>query len=113
LEESVAWLLSEFLSREQSRDVGRGSYGYISNMTHPTLYRISGLWAVEEQNGKRTAVLDVRIEDHEKQAKLIVCPYYEVLARVIEYHGWPGIQHHKLTEAIDRLLPGTLKAPGE
>jgi hypothetical protein len=113
LEESVAWLLSEFLSRGQSRDVGRGSYGYISNMTHPTLYRISGLWAVEEQNGKRTAVLDVRVEDHEKQAKLIVCPYYEVLARMIEYHGWPGIQHHKLTEAIDRLLPGTLKASGE
>jgi hypothetical protein len=40
-------------------------------------------------------------------------PYYEALARVIEYHGWPGIQHHKLTEAIDRLLPGPLKAPGE
>jgi hypothetical protein len=112
LEESVAWLLSEFLSRGQSRDVGRGSYGYVSNMTHPTSTgsRACGL---SRSNGKRTAVLDVRIEDHEKQAKLIVCPYYEVLARMIEYHGWPGIQHHKLTEAIDRLLPGTLKASGE
>jgi hypothetical protein len=57
--------------------------------------------------------LDVRIEDHEKQAKLIICPYYEMLARVIEYHGWPGIQHRLLTEAIDRLLPGTLKASSE
>lgn len=93
--------------------MGRGSYGYISNMTHPTLYRISGLWAIEEHNGKQTAVLDVRIEDHEKQAKLIICPYYEVLARVFEYHGWPGVQHRLLTETIDRLLPGTLKASSE
>ena len=34
-EELVIWLLSEFLSRPHSRDVGRGTYGYISNMAHP------------------------------------------------------------------------------
>jgi hypothetical protein len=53
-EDSVAWLLSEFLSRPHTRDVGRGAYGYISNMTHPTLYRISGLWSVDERaDGER------------------------------------------------------------
>ncbi len=110
LEESVTWLLSEFLSRPHSRDVGRGTYGYISNMAHPTLYRISGLWAVEEHDGKRVPVLDVKIEDHEKQAQLIVSPYYELLARVMMYHGWPGVRHRELTQAIDRLLPGLFPA---
>ncbi len=109
-EESVTWLLSEFLSRPQSNDVGRGTYGYISNMAHPTLYRISGLWSIEEHNGERVPVLDVGVEDHEKQAQLIVSPYYEVLARVITYHGWPGVRHRELTRAIDRLLPGLFPA---
>jgi hypothetical protein len=106
-EESVAWLLSEFLSQPHTREVGLGTYGYISNMTHPTLYRISGLWSVEElADGERVPVLDVSIDDHDKQAQLIVSPYYEVLARVITYHGWPGASHRDLTVAIDRLLPG-------
>jgi len=107
-EESVAWLLSEFLSRPHTRDVGRGTYGYISNMTHPTLYRISGLWSVDEREGERVPVLDVRIEDHDKQAQLIVSPYYEVLARVIVYHGWPGAPHRDLTHAIDGSVIGTV-----
>jgi len=47
-EDSVAWLLSEFLSRPQTRDVGRDTYGYISNLSHPTLYRISGMWSIDE-----------------------------------------------------------------
>ncbi|MGA9875528.1 MAG: hypothetical protein WBQ21_06950 [Solirubrobacteraceae bacterium] len=110
LEESVTWLLSEFLSRPQSPDVGRGTYGYISNMAHPTLYRISGLWAVEERDGKRVPVLDVGIEDHEKQAQLIVSPYYELLACVMTYHGWPRVRYRELTHAIDRLLPDLLPA---
>jgi hypothetical protein len=110
-EESVAWLLSEFLSRPHTREVGLGAYGYISNMTHPTLYRISGLWSVEElADGERVPVLDVSIEDHNKQAQLIVSPYYEVLARVITYHGWPGASHRDLTVTIDRLLPGLFPA---
>jgi hypothetical protein len=79
-------------------------------MAHPTLYRISGLWAVEEHDGKRVPVLDVKLEDHEKQAQLIVSPYYEVLARVMMYHGWPGVRHRELTHAIDRLLPGLFPA---
>jgi hypothetical protein len=109
-EESVTWLLSEFLSRPHTRDVGRGTYGYISNMSHPTLYRISGLWSVEARDGVRVPVLDVQIEDHNKHAQLIVSPYYEVLARVITYHGWPGAQHRELTQAIDRLLPDLFPA---
>jgi hypothetical protein len=113
LEDSVAWLLSEFLSRAHTRDVGRGTYGYISNLSHPTLYRISGVWSVEERDGERFAVLAVRIEDHDKLAQLIIGPYYELLARVITYHGWPGVQHRELTKQIDRLLPHLLKSPGE
>jgi hypothetical protein len=112
-EASVAWLLSEFLSRPHTRDVGRGTYGYISNLSHPTLYRISGIWSIDERDGERVSMLDVRIEDHNKLAQLVVSPYYEVLARVITYHGWPGVQHRELTEQIDRLLPEMLKSPGE
>jgi hypothetical protein len=104
-EESVAWLLSDFLSRPHTREVGQGTYGYISNMAHPTLYRISGLWSVSERDGERVAELDVRIEEHDKLAQLVISPYYEVLARVITYHGWPGESHRSLTDAIDRLLP--------
>ena len=37
--------------------------------------------AVEEHDGKRVSVLDVRIEDHEMQVQLIVSPYYDALAR--------------------------------
>jgi len=53
------------------------------------------------------------IEDHDKLAQLVVSPYYEVLARVITYHGWPGVEHRELTRQIDRLLPELLKSPGE
>ncbi|HEY2536504.1 MAG TPA: hypothetical protein VGI24_05925 [Solirubrobacteraceae bacterium] len=75
-------------------------------MAHPTLYRISGLWSVEERpDGERIPMLDVDIEDHNKQALLIVGPYYEVLARVITYHGWPGASHRDLTS-----LPGLFPA---
>jgi hypothetical protein len=49
-------------------------------------------------------------EDHNKQAQLIVSPYYKVLARVITYHGWPSVQHRELTQEIDRLLPGLFPA---
>lgn len=112
-EDSVAWLLSEFLTRPHTRDVGRGTYGYISNLSHPTLYRISGLWSIDDRGGERVPVLDVHIEDHNKLAHLVVSPYYEVLARVIIYQGWPGVQHRELTQQIDRLLPALLKSPGE
>ncbi len=104
-EESFVWLLSEFLSRPHAREVSQGTYGYISNMAHPTLYRISGLWAVHEEDGERVAALGARIEDHDKLAQLVISPYYEVLARVIAYQGWPGESHRDLTDAIDRLLP--------
>jgi hypothetical protein len=110
-EESVTWLLNEFLTRPQPKEIAEGTYGYISNMSHPTLYRISGLWSIKEINGQRTAVLDVSLEDHDKLAHLIVSPYYEVLARVIVYHGWPGESHRDLTQQIDRLLPNLLKSP--
>jgi hypothetical protein len=59
-------------------------------LSHPTLYRISGLWSVEEHDGVRVPVLDVRIGDHDKQAQLIVSPYYEVLARF--QHTQPLLQ---------------------
>jgi hypothetical protein len=108
-EASVAWLLSRFLTRPHTVEVSQGTYGYISNLAHPTLYRISGMWAATERDGKRVAVLDVRVEDRNKMAQLIVSPYYELLARVIVYHGWPPGEHSKLTTAIDRLLPGMLK----
>jgi hypothetical protein len=110
-EESVTWLLSEFLTRPQPREIAEGTYGYISNMSHPTLYRISGLWSLDERDGERVAVLDVSLEDHDKLAHLIVSPYYEVLAQVILHHGWPGVQHGELTKHIDRLLPNLLKSP--
>jgi hypothetical protein len=112
-EESVTWLLSEFISRPHTAEVGRGTYGYISNMTHPTLYRISGLWSIKEQGGERIPMLDVSVEDHDKLAQLIVSPYYEVLARVITYHGWPGAPHRNLTSTIDRLLPGLFPHGGK
>jgi len=38
---------------------------------------------------------------------------HEVLARVITYHGWPGVRHRELMKQIDRLLPHLLKSPGE
>ena len=79
--------------------MGRGTYGYISNLSHPTLYRISGIWSIDERDGERVPMLDVRIEDHDKLAQLVVGLYYEVLARVITYHGWPGVQHRELTQA--------------
>ncbi|MBA3807635.1 MAG: hypothetical protein H0X28_04445 [Solirubrobacterales bacterium] len=110
-EAGVVWLLEEYLSHTLERDVARGSYGYLSNLSHPTLYRIAGVWSTEEREGQAVPVLNVGLQDHDDQSKMAVAAFYEILAAVINYHGWPGQQHRALTEAIDRLLPGLLKAP--
>jgi hypothetical protein len=112
-EECVIWLLTALLSRPLSPDLASGCYGYLSNLSHPTLYRIAGLWSVEERDGRAAPVLNVSLEDHDNHAQLAVGAFYEVLAYVITYHGWPGESHRDLTAAIDRLLPGLLKQPDE
>jgi len=112
-EECIVWLLTALLSRPLSPDVASGTYGYLSNLSHPTLHCIAGLWSVEERDGLATPVLNVSLKDHDDHAHLAVGAFYEVLANVITYHGWPGESHRDLTSAIDRLLPLLLKAPEE
>jgi hypothetical protein len=71
------------------------------------------MWSLAESDGERVPVLEVGVEDHDKHAQMVVGPFYEVFTYVVTYHGWPGVQHRELTAAIDRLLPGLLKAPDE
>lgn len=97
--------------RTQSVDgrTGRGVYGFLSDMTHPTLYQVRQLreWQFAADHvGHRQSILVLDVEYLERQALVALIALYHALAFVMDYYGWPRDAHDRLTIALDRLMPG-------
>lgn len=52
--------------------------------------------------GSERAVESSRtLEDHDKQARIALVPFYETLAYVTHYNCWPAGAHDRLAAAMD------------
>jgi hypothetical protein len=99
-EAAVAWMF-EFVIDRVTTEVGKGVYGFLANLSHPTVDAIMELW------GKRP-----RAEEQQRQVEYVVLGFYNALSAVIDYHGWPPARFEELTTNIDQVLPEFLAARG-
>jgi hypothetical protein len=113
-EACVAWmyrLLESATASSIDERTGTGVYGFLSNMTHPTLYPARQLRVWHEADGHAghmTSTLYLDIGFVERQASAAIVVFYNALAYITSYYGWPPEPHDRLTAAIDRILPGTI-----
>lgn len=111
----VAWMY-KFLHAATGSSVdertGIGVYGFLSNMTHPTLYPVRQLrvWEPADHDGHATSSLALDLPFLERQATAAVVAFYNTLSYIIGYYGWPSSAHDRLTSLIDEILPGTFVA---
>jgi hypothetical protein len=95
-----------------SRPAGAGAkgiYAFYSNLAHPTLYQLAELWTVAQRNGRVTLRPAYGAQGHEKQIRLTVVAFYETLSYVMSYYGLSHVCHDRLSDELERLLPGFLK----
>ncbi|WP_010542398.1 hypothetical protein [Dietzia alimentaria] len=86
---------------------GTGIYGYLSNMTHPTLYpaRQRREWVTDPETGRRVTNLRVDLVSTEKEARSALAAFYNALTYTTSYFGWPTIVVDGLTEKIESSMP--------
>lgn len=89
-----------------------GVYGFLSNMTHPTLYPARQLqeWTADPAvgHGHPTAYLRLDLDFLERQASAAVAAFYSTLSVTTSYFGWSRTVHDDLTVKVEAALPGVL-----
>lgn len=109
-EATVAWMYA-LAERAAASGVGDraalGIYGFLSNMTHPTLYPARQLreWTDDPAAGHSVAYLRLDLDFLERQASAAVMAFYNALAYVTSYFGWHTSVHDGLTAKIDETMP--------
>jgi hypothetical protein len=109
-EACVTWMYA-LLERDGGSTVGDraalGVYGFLSNMTHPTLYPARQLreWATDAASGHRVAFLRLDTDFLNRQASAAVMAFYNALSFVTSYYGWSTSVHDDLTTKIDAKMP--------
>ena len=109
LEDAVVWMYA--LTKKSGGTIGSeeamGIYGFLSNMTHPTLYsaRDKRLWGVEPFSGNRVAELRIEIDFLEKAARAALAAFYNALTYVNSYFGWPEDLLNDLEARIHAVIP--------
>lgn len=109
-EATVAWMyaLAEKAGASSVGDrAALGIYGFLSNMTHPTLYPARQLraWTDDPAVGHPVAYLRLDLDFLERQASAAVTAFYNALSYVTSYFGWPRSVHDELTAKIDQAMP--------
>ena len=109
LEAAVMWMYE--LTRSHGGAInGRaatGFYGFLSNMTHPTLYpaRQAREWAEDPDTGHRVAYLRVDPNFTENEARAALAAFYNALTYTTSYFGWPTDVVDELTAVIEGTMP--------
>ena len=109
LENAVTWMYA--VTKRSGGVIGfeeaTGIYGFISNMTHPTLYSVQGkrFWGVEPSSGNRVADLRIEIGFLESEARAALAAFYNALTYVNSYFGWPEDVLHDLEARIHAVIP--------
>lgn len=108
-EDTVGWMYA--VIEEQGgiidKRTGQGFYGFLSNMTHPTLYpaRQRREWVDHLSTGRRVAQLRVEVRFFESQARAALAAFFNALSYVTDYFGWPTKILDDLVKRIDATIP--------
>ena len=109
LTESVKLMysLAEAAGGTVTQDEASGIYGFLSNMTHPTLYpaRQRRRWHDDPKHGHRVAYLDVGLGPVEAEARVALSNFYNALTYVTSYFGWPTTIIESLETRIEATIP--------
>ena len=115
-EATVSWMFRLVSARGGSSIDDRaalGIYGFLSNLTHPTLYPVRQMREFtqsEAHPGEVVSQLHLDLDFQTRQASSAVVTFYQAHAFLTSYFGWPSTIHDQLTERIDEILPGTFNA---
>ena len=108
-EATVAWMyaVTQRLGGTISDRAAQGIYGFLSNMTHPTLYpaRQRREWIDDPEAGQRVAYLRVDVGSREDEARAALAAFYNALTYVTDYFGWPNEVLDDLTVKIEETIP--------
>lgn len=108
-EATVTWMyaVTERLGGTIGDRAASGIYGFLSNMTHPTLYpaRQRREWIDDPEAGHRVAYLRVDIGSRESEARAALAAFYNALTYVTDYFGWPNEVMDDLTVKIQECIP--------
>lgn len=109
LEDAVRWMyeLTESYGGRIDGKTAVGIYGYLSNLTHPTLYPAQQRrgWVTDRKSGHRVAHLRLRQDQVENEARQPLAAFYNALNYTTSYFGWPTTFVERLTERIDGTMP--------
>lgn len=89
----------------------KGIYGFLSNMTHPTLYpaRQSRVWIDDPSVGHAVAKLRINLSTTEAAARGALAAFYNALTYVTSYFGWSTETVDRLTSSIEKAIPTFFK----
>ncbi len=110
LKESVKLMysLAEDAGGTITQDQASGIYGYLSNMTHPTLHpaRQRRRWYADPEHEHHVAYLDIGLRSVENEARVSLASFYNALNYTNSYYGWPQDILAALEAKIDATIPG-------
>lgn len=110
LTDSVLWMY-DLAAAAGGRIDARGAegiYGFLSNLTHPTLYPIKQMrvWNHDETAGHAVALLQLDVGFSENLARVALAAFYNTLTYITSYFGWPTDLIDGLTARLDEDIPG-------
>lgn len=112
LTDSVLWMYDLTAAAGGTIDArgAEGMYGFLSNLTHPTLYPVKQMrvWTHDETTGHAVAHLQLDVDFSENLARAALAAFYNTLTYVTSYFGWPTEVHDGLTAKLDEVIPGFL-----
>lgn len=108
LEESVKQMYSlvEAAGGTITQEQASGIYGFLSNMTHPTLYpaRQRREWVYDESSGHSHAHQRIGLGSMDNEARAALAAFYNALTYTTSYFGWPTT----ILEALERKIEITV-----
>lgn len=109
LEAAVLWMYE--LTQRHGGTIGintaSGIYGFLSNMTHPTLYtaRQRRVWTRDPANHHLVAHLRIDIGSIEAEARAALAAFYNALTYATSYYGWLTMVTDDLEATIENTIP--------
>ncbi|MCG7413458.1 MULTISPECIES: hypothetical protein [Microbacterium] len=107
--DAVKWMyaLTEAAGGTVTQEQASGVYGFLSNMTHPTLYpaRQRRGWYSDPDHGHRVAFLHVEMGSVEGEARAALAAFYNALNYTTSYFGWPTTVVDSLQTKIEGVIP--------
>ena len=109
LEATVTWMyaLTERHGGTIKGDTASGIYGFLSNMTHPTLYpaRQRQIRGDNPAHDHPVTHLHIELGSIEDEARAALASFYNALTYTTSYFGWPPSAIGDLEKKIEETMP--------